>query len=107
MKPNEVSYDTEPRTQVSLPPENKKNPATTMLVTSLRRTQTIRFTQTRRASHKIVYTYTDEAPMLATYSLLPIIRRFTEPAKIQVDLRYDYNFFLTVATIVLCQRRKW
>jgi isocitrate dehydrogenase len=35
---------------------------------------------------KIVYTYTDEAPMLATYSLLPIIRKFTEPAGIQVDL---------------------
>ena len=35
---------------------------------------------------KIVYTYTDEAPMLATYSLLPIIRRFTDPAGIQVDL---------------------
>ena len=35
---------------------------------------------------KIVYTYTDEAPMLATYSLLPIIRKFTEPAGIVVDL---------------------
>ena len=35
---------------------------------------------------KIVYTYTDEAPMLATYSLLPIIRKFTDPAGIQVDL---------------------
>ena len=27
----------------------------------------------------IVYTYTDEAPMLATYAFLPVIRRFTEP----------------------------
>ena len=35
---------------------------------------------------KIMYTYTDEAPMLATYSLLPIIRKFTDPAGIQVDL---------------------
>ena len=38
------------------------------------------------AQAKIVYTYTDEAPMLATYSLLPIIRKFTDPAGIQVDL---------------------
>ena len=38
------------------------------------------------AAPKIVYTYTDEAPMLATYSLLPIIRKFTGPAGITVDL---------------------
>jgi isocitrate dehydrogenase len=35
---------------------------------------------------KIVYTYTDEAPMLATYALLPIIRRFTDPAGIKVEV---------------------
>ena len=28
-------------------------------------------------THKIVYTYTDEAPALATYSLLPLLRAFT------------------------------
>ena len=33
---------------------------------------------------KIVYTLTDEAPMLATYSLLPIVRAFTAPAGIEV-----------------------
>lgn len=35
---------------------------------------------------KIVYTFTDEAPMLATFSLLPIIRRFTDDAGIAVEL---------------------
>ncbi|MFO0944146.1 MAG: NADP-dependent isocitrate dehydrogenase, partial [Pirellulales bacterium] len=29
-------------------------------------------------THKIVYTYTDEAPALATYSLLPLLRAFTK-----------------------------
>jgi len=33
-----------------------------------------------------VYTYTDEAPMLATYSLLPIIRRFTDAVGVEVEL---------------------
>ena len=32
----------------------------------------------------IIYTLTDEAPLLATYSLLPIIRKFTQPAGINV-----------------------
>lgn len=34
---------------------------------------------------KIVYTFTDEAPALATYSLLPIIKTFTEAAGITVE----------------------
>ena len=34
---------------------------------------------------KIIYTLTDEAPRLATYSLLPIIRTFAAPAGIEVD----------------------
>ena len=33
----------------------------------------------------IIYTLTDEAPLLATYSLLPIIRTFTAPAGIDVE----------------------
>ncbi|MCP4469139.1 MAG: NADP-dependent isocitrate dehydrogenase [Gammaproteobacteria bacterium] len=33
---------------------------------------------------KIIYTLTDEAPLLATCSLLPVIRRFTSAAGIQV-----------------------
>ncbi|MGA5465552.1 NADP-dependent isocitrate dehydrogenase [Mycobacterium sp. NPDC050041] len=33
----------------------------------------------------IIYTLTDEAPMLATYAFLPIIRTFTEPAGINVE----------------------
>ncbi len=32
----------------------------------------------------IIYTLTDEAPMLATYAFLPIVRAFAEPAGIQV-----------------------
>merc|ERR1719174_1930375 len=29
---------------------------------------------------KIVWTYTDEAPALATFALLPVVERFTKPA---------------------------
>jgi isocitrate dehydrogenase len=36
---------------------------------------------------KIDWTFTDEAPMLATASLLPIVRAFSKPAGVQVDLR--------------------
>jgi len=39
------------------------------------------------SSHKIHYTWTDEAPMLATCSLLPILRTFTGAAGIDVELR--------------------
>jgi isocitrate dehydrogenase len=35
----------------------------------------------------IIYTKTDEAPALATYSFLPIIKAFTTPAGIDVELR--------------------
>lgn len=34
---------------------------------------------------KIVYTFTDEAPALATYSLLPIIQTFTNAANITIE----------------------
>ena len=33
---------------------------------------------------QIIYTLTDEAPLLATCSFLPIIRTFTEPAGIEI-----------------------
>lgn len=36
---------------------------------------------------KIIYTETDEAPMLATYSLLPIIQTFSRPAGVEVETR--------------------
>ena len=36
---------------------------------------------------KIIYTLTDEAPALATYSLLPIIKAFTKPAQIAIETR--------------------
>ncbi|MFZ4555411.1 MAG: NADP-dependent isocitrate dehydrogenase, partial [Pseudanabaena sp.] len=36
---------------------------------------------------KITYTFTDEAPALATYSLLPIVQAFTRAADIKVELK--------------------
>ena len=36
---------------------------------------------------KIIYTDTDEAPRLATYSLLPIIKAFTDTAGVDVEMR--------------------
>ncbi len=38
-------------------------------------------------SPKIVYTDTDEAPQLATYSFLPIIKAFTDTAGVDVEMR--------------------
>ena len=39
------------------------------------------------STSKIVYTHTDEAPALATYSLLPIITAFTDAAGVDVETR--------------------
>lgn len=39
------------------------------------------------AKSKIIYTITDEAPALATHSLLPIIQAFTAPAGIELETR--------------------
>jgi isocitrate dehydrogenase len=36
---------------------------------------------------KIIYTYTDEAPLLATYSFLPIIEAFAKTAGVEVETR--------------------
>ncbi|MFD2907461.1 NADP-dependent isocitrate dehydrogenase [Flavobacterium ardleyense] len=36
---------------------------------------------------KIMYTITDEAPMLATHSFLPIVKAFTKPANITIETR--------------------
>jgi len=38
-------------------------------------------------SSQIIYTKTDEAPALATYSLLPIIKSFAEQANIRIETR--------------------
>ncbi len=35
----------------------------------------------------IIYTKTDEAPLLATYSFLPVIEAFTKQADIAVKIR--------------------
>ncbi|MHC4924823.1 MAG: NADP-dependent isocitrate dehydrogenase, partial [Planctomycetota bacterium] len=39
------------------------------------------------SSPSIVYTLTDEAPALATHSLLPILRAFASAAGVEVELR--------------------
>ena len=36
---------------------------------------------------KIFYTITDEAPMLATHSFLPIVQAFSKPANIVIETR--------------------
>lgn len=36
---------------------------------------------------RIIYTKTDEAPALATYSLLPIVESFTRPANVELETR--------------------
>ena len=38
-------------------------------------------------SHTIIYTHTDEAPALATKSLLPVVNAFTNVAGVTVELR--------------------
>ncbi len=38
-------------------------------------------------NHKILYTKTDEAPALATYSFLPIVKAFTDSAGVVVETR--------------------
>ena len=43
--------------------------------------------QTTQSSPTIIYTHTDEAPALATYSFLPIIRAFTEGSGIGIETR--------------------
>ena len=40
-----------------------------------------------REKAKIIYTLTDEAPALATYSLLPIVKRFTSVADVIIETR--------------------
>jgi isocitrate dehydrogenase len=39
------------------------------------------------SAHKIIWTDTDEAPALATYSLLPIIQKFTKGTGVEVETR--------------------
>ena len=48
---------------------------------------------------KIIYTETDEAPMLATYSLLPVIQRFAKPSGIEVSNKTSISCDITVNTI--------
>ena len=41
----------------------------------------------RMSTAKIIYTKTDEAPALATQSLLPILRAFTNSSGIEFELK--------------------
>jgi isocitrate dehydrogenase len=36
---------------------------------------------------KLIYTYTDEAPALATHSLLPILRAYADKAGVGIEIR--------------------
>ncbi|MGZ5422839.1 MAG: NADP-dependent isocitrate dehydrogenase, partial [Aeromicrobium sp.] len=36
---------------------------------------------------KIIYTHTDEAPLLATYSFLPVIEAYASTAGVEVETR--------------------
>ncbi|WP_134091056.1 NADP-dependent isocitrate dehydrogenase [Olivibacter sp. XZL3] len=57
---------------------------------------------------KIIYTKTDEAPALATYSLLPIVRAFTASSGIDVEIR-DISLagrILAVMTEFLTEEQK-
>ncbi|MEO5665153.1 MAG: NADP-dependent isocitrate dehydrogenase, partial [Nocardioides sp.] len=47
---------------------------------------------------KIIYTHTDEAPMLATYSFLPIIAAYAKTAGVEVETRD-----ISVAARIICQ----
>ena len=38
-------------------------------------------------SNTIIYTITDEAPALATYSFLPIVQAFSKPVGVNVETR--------------------
>ena len=62
------------------------------------RSSVTRISRSFSSGAKILYTHTDEAPMLATYALLPIIRRFTKPAGVVVE-KVD----ISVAARVLAQ----
>ena len=47
---------------------------------------------------KILYTYTDEAPMYATHSLLPVIRSFTKRVGVKVE-KIDLSFAARVLAL--------
>ena len=58
-----------------------RNTASRLVAVTTKRTGV----QTLSTGPKIIYTDTDEAPYLATYALLPVIKRFAEPAGIAVE----------------------
>ena len=57
------------------------------------------------ALSKIIYTECDEAPMLATYSLLPVIQRFAKPMGIEVDKLFILKAYLSCCIQFKCVER--
>lgn len=51
----------------------------------------------KRKMAKIIYTHTDEAPLLATYSFLPMVEKFTGVAGVEVETRD-----ISLAARILC-----
>ena len=61
------------------------DPPNNRLKFNTRLSSRIKRTPTDFNMSKLIYTETDEAPMLATYSLLPVIQRFAKPMGIEVS----------------------
>lgn len=80
------------------PSLRRVTPAWRLLATRARRPLSSAATAAALTDAKIIYTLTDEAPMLATYSLLPIVNRFTGPAGIKVE-----SCDISVAARILAQ----
>ena len=55
-------------------------------------------TANQTSTVKIVYTHTDEAPLLATYSFLPIVQAYAAKAGVEVETRD-----ISVAARILAQ----
>src|SRR5215213_4765262 len=53
----------------------------------MRRVSRLRADSVCRRQMKLIYTYTDEAPALATQSFLPIVEAFAGKAGVDVELR--------------------
>ena len=53
--------------------------------------------------NKIVYTHADEAPALATYSLLPIIQRFAKPLGVSPSFHFIIHSYILLM-LLACDR---
>ena len=55
----------------------------------------------------IKYTKTDEAPMLATHSFLPIVQRFTKTSNITIDVEDISLAGRIIAKAIRCFGSTW